>query len=447
MRKSEKHDPLVAEIERELAPGQFIRYDEMSDFVDGLERVSKELSSLTDKDAEKAVRLYELFLSGCYEKIEECDDSGGYFSMFFHDVFCGWIKARQAAGCQAAETIRQILKWAEHDDYGLCDQIERSLAKALNREEYQLFVAHLEALIEKAMPPTNDSSNKAIFDYGNDVRLPALSLKDLFTAKGSAAAYSRLCERLGFSPKDCEHLAEMEMAHHHWDKALTWVEKGMALEPVRNWQNECAYSLAQLKPKLLTKLGRKEDALSLAWVEFQKNPCDMAYKALMEHIPKGDRAEWHERAMQAAAQGALDDFISLCVAAKDWERLAARIHTANHSELEAVSHYQSEPAALGLAKRDGLAAAKLYRALGLRILASKKSKYYRHALKHFQQARTLYRASQKPMEWEEIVKKVHGEHSRKKGFLSGFHRIESGEPEAQPSFSERAQERWNQQMQ
>ena len=207
MRKSEKHDPLVAEIERELAPGQFIRYDEMSDFVDGLERVSKELSSLTDNDAEKAVRLYELFLSGCYEKAEE-----------------------------------------------------------------------------------------------------------------------------------------MEMAHHHWDKALTWVEKGMALEPVRNWRNECAYSLAQLKPKLLTKLGRKEDALSLAWVEFQKNPCDMAYKALMEHIPKGDRAEWHERAMQAAAQGALDDFVSLCVAAKDWERLTARIHTANHSELEAVSHYQSEPA-------------------------------------------------------------------------------------------------------
>lgn len=44
--------------------------------------------------------------------------------------------------------------------------------------------------------------------------------------------------------------------------------------------------------------------------------------------------------------------------------------------LEGLSHYTTEPAAKRLAKLDPAVAAKLFRALGMRILNARKSKYY-----------------------------------------------------------------------
>jgi hypothetical protein len=97
-----------------------------------LEKVQKQLESLAPEASEKAVRSFEMFLSGCYEKIEECDDSSAYLSTFFHSLFCGWIKARQAMGLPADETVRQILKWMESDNYGFCHRIEMAGSRKIH---------------------------------------------------------------------------------------------------------------------------------------------------------------------------------------------------------------------------------------------------------------------------------------------------------------------------
>lgn len=71
-------------------------------------------------------------MSGCYEKMDECDDSDGNMGMFFDDLFCDWVKARQKAGYPATETVGQILKWKKNDDYGLCFEIEKEVVKVLD---------------------------------------------------------------------------------------------------------------------------------------------------------------------------------------------------------------------------------------------------------------------------------------------------------------------------
>ena len=58
--------------------------------------------------------------------------------------------------------------------------------------------------------------------------------------------------------------------------------------------------------------------------------------------------------MTAADKADLGNFISLCVKAKEWDRLAQRVHSARPAELEALSHYCAEPAAEGLAKKEPL---------------------------------------------------------------------------------------------
>ncbi|MFQ5827878.1 MAG: hypothetical protein ACE5JD_01800 [Candidatus Methylomirabilia bacterium] len=108
-RRRRRRDLLEAAIEVALQPGRFITYGVGWDFVSSLEEVAGQLEKLVRTDPERAVGLYETFLAGCYEKAEELDDSSGNFGMFVVSLYCGWIKARQAAGSNADETARLLL--------------------------------------------------------------------------------------------------------------------------------------------------------------------------------------------------------------------------------------------------------------------------------------------------------------------------------------------------
>jgi hypothetical protein len=402
MSKPSKEDPLIGEIGSELMPGRFFRRDEVSDLVTKLDGMHRKLEVLVKAgEATRAVRIYEIMLSGVYAKIEEADDECD-LAMLFHRLACGWIRARQAADLPCEETISQLLNWMKNDNYGFCYKIEKEVIKALDRKGRQLFIGHFQQLVEKALPAPANGSPKAIFDYENDVRLPAISLKDIYQSLCDAPAYAALCGQLGFSPRDCERLAEMEISKKHWPSALEWVEKGIALELTRDWHNESSHSLKELKPEILLHLGRKEDALALAWSEFQAKPGEFTYEDLMRYAPGSEKAAWHERAMAAGAGASIGEFISLCVKAKEWGRLGERVHSAKPSELEALSHYCTEPAAKALGKRDPLAAAKLYRALGLRILSAGKSRYYDAALDHFEKARNLYCGAGHSTDWDAL---------------------------------------------
>lgn len=446
-RRTRAQDPLLAEIEQDLCLGRFIRYGDMFDFVAGLEQVEQNLALLVSGgEADRVVGLYEAFLAGCYEKIDECDDSSGHLGMFWDDLFCGWVKARQAAGRPAAETVWEIMKWKENDRYGFCYDIEKDVAKVLDTDAYELFTAYFRKTVEEGLAGLLGPKPGVIFEYDNSIRLPAMSLKDIYCARGDVASYADLCERIGLSPKDCEHLAEMEKGKRHWKQALAWIEKGLDLEATRNWHNEAAFSLSYMKPEILSHLGLKEDALAQAWSEFQEHPTDMRYEEFMRYVPKAERKKWHGQAMEAAKSAGIGSFMDICVKAKEWTLLADRVHAATHEELTAVSHYHTEPAADKLAKRDAAAAAKVYRAMGFRILNAKKSKYYENALANFEKARDLYRKAGLATEWTALVETVRAEHARKYGFMPGFKKVTSDESIEEPSFAERARARWTRQI-
>ena len=147
MSKRPNKDPLVAEIQSELMPGQFFRHEKVSGLVDNLERVHEKLQALV-KGAEPArgVRLYEILLAGTYAKIEEADDEC-YLAMLFQRLTCGWIRARQAAGLPAEETVSQVLNWMKNDKYGFCYRLEKEVIKALDRKGRLLFIGHFQALV------------------------------------------------------------------------------------------------------------------------------------------------------------------------------------------------------------------------------------------------------------------------------------------------------------
>jgi uncharacterized Zn finger protein len=268
-------------------------------------------------------------------------------------------------------------------------------------------------------------------------------LRVIYLQQRNLAAYLALCEATELTPRDCLAIATLLKARRRPDEALTWVERGIELDKKRSRGAMAGLELAELRRVLLTKVGRGADALEQVWAEFREDPSTFTYAALMRMVPRSERASWHVKAMAAAESADLDALIELWLETKEIERLVERLHRAGDAELEGLSHYLTEPAAKRLAKIHPDVAAKLYRALGMRILNAKKSKYYSAALANFANAKRCYERAGLKSAWQGVVAEVRGAHLRKVGFLVDFNRLVTGEgSREEPSFLDRARSRW-----
>jgi hypothetical protein len=440
-RRATTTDPLEQKIEAALQPGSYIKYDAGWAFVQGLDRVEEKIAKLLHTAPMRAVALHETFLAGCYEKADELDDSSGRFGMFIDRLLSGWVKARQAAGTDPDETARRLIAWMDGDRYGFCYELERDLVKVLDKRGLAAFERCIRERFDGKAAAAPGPGGRAC-DPASLRRRAAEMLRVILAAQGSVEAYAALCEATALAPADCLALARMLQARRKPGDAFAWVERGLALE--KRVSSFADHALATLKRDLLLELGRGDEALEAAWAEFKKHPSKYSYADLMRYVPDAERAAWHTKAMDAAAGADLYSLIELWLETKEIDRLVDRLRRAPDTELEDISHYATEPVAKKLAKTHPDVAAKVYRALGMRILKAKKSKYYGAALANFEDARRCYERAGPGATWEGLVREVRAEHHRKTGFMAGFEEVVAGVgPSAKPSFLERAKARWS----
>jgi len=391
---------------------------------------------IADGQAADAVSLYETFIAASYEKAEELDDSSGSFGMFVDDLFCGWVRARQAAKAKPEETVELLLTWMDSDDYGFCHELERDLVKVLNKRGLRAFAADVRARLDASAP---DDRGPA----GYPRRRWTAALKRILAAQGDADAYVTLAEQTAIDSKDCSVVAGIHEDRGDLGEALAWVERGLALTANERYSS-AEYDLKKRQRALLPRLGRADEAIAAAWADFERAPNKYGYETLIDLVPEADRAGWHDKAMAAADNGDLSSAIGLFVETREVDRLAARVDGATDDELEGMSHYATEPAAEILVEGRPALAARVFRALGLRIVNAKKSKYYDAALGNFERARDCYAAAEQQEVWEALVTEVRREHGRTYSFMPGFERVAEGgrAVEPRPSFLERARSRW-----
>jgi len=442
-RRPQPRDPLEAAIEAALQPGRFIAYRAGWGFVSSLEEVADQIEKLVHTDPERAGGLFETFLAGCYEKAEELDDSSGSFGMFVESLYCGWIKARQAARSDADETAKLLLDRMEHDPYGFAYTLEGDAVKAMNKDGLAAFERQVKARFDAP-----DAAEPALAPaHGNPAharRRRGEILRAIYTQQRDVRAYVALCEQIEPSAQDCLAVATMLRTRRKRDEALAWVDRGLAVEKKHPHGSMARHDLAKMRRELLTRLGRSRDALEEAWAEFREAPNEFSYEELMRFAPKTERAAWHAKAIDSAERADLGSLIELLLKTKEIERLVERLRTATDAEIEALSHYRTEPAAKRLAKSHPDVAAKVYRALGIRILVAKRSKYYAAALSNFEDAKRCYERSSLHRDWETLVADVRRAHHRKAGFMTGFEKLVAGRGSRnEPSFLERARSRWS----
>jgi hypothetical protein len=428
-REPVKRDPLEAEIETALRPGQFIDWRMGSSFTSELDRVTAQIDQFVSSDPERAVSLYESLLAGCYEKAEEIDDDG-YFGDFVEGLYCGWVKARQAAGADPDKTVSLLLDRMENDPYGYAFELEREAVKVLDTAGLAAFERAVRTLYE-----AKDRAGQARRRWGEVLRV-------IYARQQDVPAYVAVCHETALSAKDCLVLSGMHQEHNP-DEALAWVERGLLLDKETPNGSYAGDDLAKLKRELLARLGRADVALAEAWAEFQKVPSKYRYEELMRFVPKAEVPLWRAKALDAAERGDLRSRIELLLETQETERLVRCIQEMGDSELESLSHYITEPVAELLAEPHPELAARVFRAMGMRILCAKKSKCYHEALENFEGAKICYARANLGQKWEAVVAQVRREHYRKVGFMPGFERLVAGQsPGQKPSYLDRARKRW-----
>ena len=441
-RRAQRRDPMDSIIESALDPGCFIGWNEGFNFVLNLRRLEEEIAKVVIADPARAVTLYETFLAGCNAKAEEVDDSDGEFGTFAGSLFCGWIKARQAAGADRDETARLLLAWMDDDPYGFCNDLELSAVKVLDRAGQEAFEREVRARFDKECAALAKQKRSAVPSPNFTRDRWGGMLKAVYLERRNIGKYLDVSTLMGLTQKDCEAIATMFQTRGKLDDALGWVERGIQMDKPDAFRG-VSYKLDEMRRALLVKLGRGGEALDSAWAEFQADPGKFTYEELFRYVPKTKRAAWHEKAMEAAEQGELDSLIELWLGAKEIARLAARLDRASNTELERLSHYVTEPAAERLAKTHPGIAAKVFRALCMRIIDAAKSKYYAAALSNLERAKACYQSAGLDAQWQGLAAEIRRDHHRKSGFMPGFERIvRSAGANQEPSFLDRARGRW-----
>jgi hypothetical protein len=425
-------------IEHALKAGTFVRYRSMVEFVRGLQAVADRLAELVGAgDPDLAADLYQTFIAACQEKAEEIDDSGGDLGRFAQDLFVGWVRARQAAKADCGETVRSLGAWMDDDPYGYCYEIEREVTKVMDPPHLAAFARLARERLDQA--PADDGGSA-----GFPRRRWTEVLRHTLAVQGDARAYLELCQASRLRADDCHVLARIHDSRGESETALDWVRRGLALARQDRFRSGVVSDLEEQQLSLLRRLGRQDEAMAVAWAEFQEGPSRFRYETLLENVPAGERAAWHERAMMTAEGGEAAAAIELFVETGERLRLARRVTSLSDAELESLSHYVLEPAARALRASNPALAARLHRALAKRILTARSSRHYPIALRHLERARSAYEASGQENVWNELIRDLRETHRRKSSLMPGLERLAAGLParEPRPSLVERAKRRW-----
>ena len=263
-RRARTPDPFERRIESALRPGKFVSYSDSFVFAKGLDELVTQIEPLVDDNPERAADVYEAFLAGCYAKTHEIDDSSGELGNFMQMLCCHWVRARQSGGHPAGDTVETLVHWIDADEYGYAYQMERDLAEVLDDAGRTAFVKVARARFEQAAQEATRRKDEPGGDASK--RQWADVLRALYRAQDNAFSYIRLCQEMGMRGEDCLVIADIFHAKDETNQALSWVRRGLEIAGSHDF---ATYDLERRERALLSQLGRTEEALTLAWKDFE----------------------------------------------------------------------------------------------------------------------------------------------------------------------------------
>jgi len=100
LKRRRRRDAIDQALEYALRLGDFIDYGAAWSFLTELEEVAEQVEQLLPEESEHAIKLYETFIAGCYEKADEIDDSCGNLGMFVEKKILWLDKSPPGCTCR-----------------------------------------------------------------------------------------------------------------------------------------------------------------------------------------------------------------------------------------------------------------------------------------------------------------------------------------------------------
>ncbi|MBI4405014.1 MAG: hypothetical protein HY537_12700 [Deltaproteobacteria bacterium] len=428
MRRTGKHGatPKLSwerRVEYTLALGQFISWDESSEFRDDLCDLLNELVQFEEKHPKSALPIFDILIAGTLEKGNEIDDSGDDLGSFLDELACAWTECCVSAGMSGDEYIRKLVHWMNADSIGFFHDLEMTVIPSLNKEYRAALEQELKKRLEMSSKETPESGREQHRIDANR-RDAIATLKKLYTEAKNSTALIEFCEQYGLDQEACLALASIFHTRKQLDRALEWAEKGLKLKDDRYGKE---YELKELRRKILKDSGRGCDAVADAWTEFAQHPSIYSFDSVLESATKKEHANLKAKAITIFEKADLREAAVALHKLKEFDRLAIRIATSKPKSLQSIFYGDAIPIAESLSKKYPKEAASLYVVQALEILAEKRAKAYHHAHDYLQSAKTLLEKCGETTTWLTLVTRIRSEHKLKSSFMPGFEKIAAGE--------------------
>jgi len=377
-----------------------------------LDQVLTSIQSLMDKGClAEAEKLLAAFVKKAEKGMAEVDDSYGYLWPVCQEGVTLWGEVwSRIEPRDTVQLVNLVYKHIHDNGYAVKDDMISKFAKALGNEGLRALQRRLRGDLAK-LPQPNPEEPHWKRGFG---RIQIVGwLKDIADSLNNVDEYIAIAEAEQQTETDALRISRRLFEAGRFQEALAFLEKGRAGQVFVQGE---PYDYPTLKCKILTALGRMEEARDTLWQEFAKSLGLTTFEELLKLTPEEQKGRIHRKAISLAQQYRSPEQGAYFLVQMGELEQAARLIEQKQDEISGSSYGLLLKIAEALADPYPSQAWLLYKSLLLDILDSARYKAYGHAAKYLMLMEQLAEKADLRPQQTEFVRMLRQKHGRKSSF-------------------------------
>ena len=411
-------------IDRAIEPDDFVRYDEMYDYIRGVHDTIDSIAELLKEGcAAEVIDLAEHALTVVEEAINEVDDSDGFMGDILARLQDLHLDACRKAKPNPEELARRLFEWELHADWDTFSGAAETYARVLGKKGLAVYrqLAEKEWARVPELKPGQDDPDK----WGKRFRITHI-METLARQSGDVEAIIAVMKRDLSSAYAYLQIAETYQQARKRDLALEWAERGIKAFP-----QQTDWRLRELLATEYHRRKRHDEAMALVWATFTEQPSLAQYRNLKRH---SDRiSQWP--VWRAKALATIREQIAKAKRESQKKRWP-QFFRADHSELVRIFLWEKDVEAAWREAQEGGCSNDLWLELAAKrekdhpqdaltayqkqiepTLAQTNNEAYRRAVGFLRQIRHLMDRLGRSSEFARYLESVRAAHKRKRNFM------------------------------
>jgi len=278
-------------ISQAIGRSKFIDYYHMPDYFHRVNNAIDHLDDLLGQGHDiSVITLCEWTLTRVERAIERVDDSDGFMSVLLNRLQEIHLSACESAMPDPVMLAKRLFNWELNGDWGTFDRAVATYADVLGDAGIKRYreLADREWESIRPLKPGEDDPDR----YGKRFRITRI-METLATQSDDLDALVKIKQKDLSSSYQFYDLAQTLLREQQEDQALEWAEQGQQI-----FQADSDRRLLGLLANLYHRFGRHDEAMSIIWARFERNPGLATFQNLKNHADQNNSwPEWRQRAL------------------------------------------------------------------------------------------------------------------------------------------------------